>query len=203
MAKKILVLSASEQYLVQNMSLSPSSARWRSFVAGPYFPLLPLISTFTIHTILYSHSSHLSVSQQAVWFQTNAINWCQSKLAELFKMKSHFSNSHMTWNTHISWKLWWGRAIKRQKQFTIKPRRYLPIIDINDIRDFMLQKYSNFNCPVRRSLSTVMVLLTNHTVSHPSRSINFMCPLSLEDISTFIYSQWKLYPVAYETHICI
>jgi len=57
-------------------------------------------------------------------------------------MKSHFSNSHMTGSTHISWKLWWDRATKRQKQFTVKPRRYLPIIDINDIRDFMLLKYT-------------------------------------------------------------
>jgi hypothetical protein len=39
------------------------------------------------------------ISQQEVCIKVSAVNWNQFKLVNCIKMKSHFSNSHMMWNT--------------------------------------------------------------------------------------------------------
>lgn len=43
----------------------------------------------------------LSIDQQAICNKTNASNWNQSKLVKDIKIKSHFSNSHITRSTFI------------------------------------------------------------------------------------------------------
>jgi hypothetical protein len=88
--------------LILHLSLSPASvfsyneeAMWLCHI-----PTLPSAFPQSFpHSSVLSLCPQLSIGQQTIYITVDAVNLILSKLVDWIKIKSHYMNSHVTWNT--------------------------------------------------------------------------------------------------------